>query len=221
MKTCTVCNIEYKEKHFNQRCCSDNCRIKSKKDSKAKYKKSEKGLISEEKWINSDKRRENEKSYQQKPEAKKKAVIRSTRTLKNSPSLQEAKRKRDAEYSKSEIGRNINKVASKKYRKTDNGIMTARLGKYVRRVREGGGTIKRSEWIEKLKIVGNKCTYCSSTNSIELDHIVPLSKGGINSIQNAQPLCRSCNRKKSNRILSNNPNEAYKQIIGDTDENKL
>lgn len=38
-------------------------------------------------------------------------------------------------------------------------------------------------------------------NAPELDHIIPLSKGGTHSIDNAQTLCRSCNAWKSDKIV--------------------
>ena len=35
---------------------------------------------------------------------------------------------------------------------------------------------------------------------LEIDHIVPLSKGGITTEKNLQTLCWKCNRKKSNKL---------------------
>lgn len=45
------------------------------------------------------------------------------------------------------------------------------------------------------------CVNCLSVNDLEFDHIIPVSKGGANSINNIQLLCRSCNRAKSNKII--------------------
>jgi hypothetical protein len=42
----------------------------------------------------------------------------------------------------------------------------------------------------------NMCCQCSSTDNLEIDHIIPVSKGGTGEESNLQVLCRSCNRKK-------------------------
>ena len=36
----------------------------------------------------------------------------------------------------------------------------------------------------------------------ELDHVVPLSKGGDHSMENTQCLCRACNMKKGARTMA-------------------
>jgi hypothetical protein len=43
---------------------------------------------------------------------------------------------------------------------------------------------------------GEQCAKCGATEKIELDHIVPVVKGGENNIKNMQPLCKSCNSSK-------------------------
>ena len=43
---------------------------------------------------------------------------------------------------------------------------------------------------------------------LEVDHIIPISKGGLSTEDNLQTLCWKCNRTKSNRLItSTQPNE--------------
>ena len=47
---------------------------------------------------------------------------------------------------------------------------------------------------------GARCVYCGSTENLQLDHIIPFSKGGATSLENLQLLCQKCNIEKSNKI---------------------
>jgi uncharacterized membrane protein YebE (DUF533 family) len=47
---------------------------------------------------------------------------------------------------------------------------------------------------------GGRCAECGSTQYLEFDHIIPHSRGGSNSDNNVQLLCRGCNGKKSDHI---------------------
>lgn len=56
----------------------------------------------------------------------------------------------------------------------------------------------------------HRCAYCrtelgawgrDAPNSLQWDHVVPLSRGGADGPGNIVPACRNCNRSKSNRLL--------------------
>ena len=56
---------------------------------------------------------------------------------------------------------------------------------------------------------GMKCNYCGEIHGLEIDHIIPVSKGGNSTDDNLQVLCKSCNLLKFNHIV--NQNESIKQ----------
>jgi 5-methylcytosine-specific restriction endonuclease McrA len=71
-----------------------------------------------------------------------------------------------------------------------------------RRAREkrAGGRITSEEWAKTVELYGHKCLCCGRTDvKLTLDHVIPLSKGGEHLPQNAQPLCKSCNCRKSTK----------------------
>jgi len=200
---CNHCKETFTPTHFNQKCCSVECRKGARVSAKKKYKKSEKGLASIRRLYGSDKKLESDRRYRQTDGAKKMAVIRSARTLKNSPSLQEKKRIRDAAFAKTERGREFNRKAAKIYRQTEKGRFASLKGKYRRR-NSVAGVLDRIAWADKLLALNGECQMCGTTHKITIDHIIPLSKGGTNHIDNLQPLCHSCNASKGDKIQNNN-----------------
>ena len=58
---------------------------------------------------------------------------------------------------------------------------------------------KRSIRDEIFDLYGEKCLKCGSNKNIQLDHIVPVVKGGSNDISNLQPLCKTCNTSKGTK----------------------
>ena len=49
---------------------------------------------------------------------------------------------------------------------------------------------------------GARCRRCRAAVNLEVDHILPLSKGGMTEESNLQTLCRRCNRRKWKKLIA-------------------
>lgn len=50
--------------------------------------------------------------------------------------------------------------------------------------------------VDKFQYHGNACIYCGSSENLEIEHRIPVSRGGTNMLANLAPACRSCNASK-------------------------
>jgi 5-methylcytosine-specific restriction endonuclease McrA len=71
-----------------------------------------------------------------------------------------------------------------------------------RRALESGaqGSWTGAEWLALIELWGGRCAYCGrETRLLTVDHRIPLSRGGSNSIENILPSCHVCNARKRTR----------------------
>lgn len=64
---------------------------------------------------------------------------------------------------------------------------------------------------DKLKLVaryGYKCMCCGSEEGITFDHVLPISKGGPDVVDNIQLLCGPCNSSKHTKVIDYRPESA-------------
>jgi predicted nucleic acid-binding Zn ribbon protein len=68
------------------------------------------------------------------------------------------------------------------------------------RQRNGGHVYKR-DWIRLVRRYNGLCAYCQNAAGVEVDHVIPVSRGGRHTIGNVLPACPSCNRRKHARTV--------------------
>jgi len=55
------------------------------------------------------------------------------------------------------------------------------------------------DWAKLVLFVDYTCPSCHKKRKLVADHVIPRSKGGLDVIENIQPLCLRCNSKKATR----------------------
>lgn len=73
---------------------------------------------------------------------------------------------------------------------------------YKIRKRGAFGSFSIVEWETLKSAYGYMCLCCKQREPdirLEADHVIPISRGGGNTIDNIQPLCRSCNAIKNTK----------------------
>jgi 5-methylcytosine-specific restriction endonuclease McrA len=96
------------------------------------------------------------------------------------------------------------RAAVKKYRKANPQINAVNINRRRARKKTATGSYSVAEWNALKERYGFQCLMCGKKEpeiKLTADHIVPLSKGGSNSIDNIQPLCGKCNCRKHTTIL--------------------
>lgn len=68
----------------------------------------------------------------------------------------------------------------------------------------GSVGVSQRDWVRLCRRFANCCVYCGikPDKSIEMDHVIPLTKGGRHAIGNVLPACHDCNLSKNARYLS-------------------
>lgn len=72
--------------------------------------------------------------------------------------------------------------------------------------------LKQSERVAIFEKTGGHCAYCGSAlelSKMQIDHIIPVSRGGEDDEKNMIAACRSCNHYKSTLLL-----EDFREEIG-------
>jgi 5-methylcytosine-specific restriction endonuclease McrA len=104
-----------------------------------------------------------------------------------------------------EYQREYNKEYQKQRLANDAEFRRYHLQRSDARQRSLVGSYTYEEWAAKLEEFNWHCALCGCdllqlpARDVTADHIVPVSKGGLNVISNIQPACRTCNSSKGNR----------------------
>lgn len=92
--------------------------------------------------------------------------------------------------------------ANSRYRRSDKGIALKRRD-YARR--KGAIVPSRpvtaADWLEIVKQHKNRCHYCGKKKPLTLDHVIPVTKGGLHVKENIVPACLICNSTKADKLI--------------------
>lgn len=228
MKLCSKCNLEKPLSEFNKNRNSKDghaawCKICNKEYMKkynSENKEKHKEYLKEYNKQNADKRREyNQKYYKENRDVllkrqKEYDVVNHEHKLEYMRGYYHKNKERINEYNKKyHIGyyiKNKEKIQEykKEYSKTDKSKFIHKIKHSKRRAQMEATNVKdvitQKQWETIIYEQNKRCAMCKclfNENRVPtMDHIVPLSRGGLNSSDNIQALCGSCNSKKNNRL---------------------
>ncbi len=96
----------------------------------------------------------------------------------------------------------VAKIRRDKFHLNNPGKYAEYRSNYRSRINKNGGKHTTKEWKDLCDKYGNRCLCCGRSDvKLTIDHVVPISKGGGNSISNLQPLCSLCNNRKHTEII--------------------
>jgi 5-methylcytosine-specific restriction endonuclease McrA len=67
--------------------------------------------------------------------------------------------------------------------------------------RKSRAPISRTKVIAVMRKSESKCVHCGSMDDLQIDHIIPHSRGGSDDLDNLQMLCQKCNASKGAKTM--------------------
>lgn len=96
------------------------------------------------------------------------------------------------------------KAWRKEYLKTERG--KANVSRYVHKrrmaIESKLSTLTAEEWAQIKSSQCERCAYCREVKRLTMDHVIPISRGGVHTKENVVGACMPCNLSKSNKLLS-------------------
>lgn len=199
MKICSSCRKEKRKEDFGKNSHAKDGLQNQCKSCRHKYTEKNSIKLSEKCRIwriaNREKAREFERNWVKKNKDKVREYQRKWRELNK-----DSEKKRVLAWRYENIERY--KENCSRWKRENKG--SVKISDHKRRARKigNGGVITKQEWVDLCNKYENKCLCCGRGDvDLTIDHIVPISVGGRNVIENAQPLCRSCNCKKHTKTI--------------------
>ena len=93
----------------------------------------------------------------------------------------------------------VYREATKKYYQANPEVKRAAERK--RKAKKHENSVFEISTKELKKLYAGPCSYCKASGEMTLDHVVPISKGGVHGVSNLVPACGPCNFSKGQKLL--------------------
>lgn len=199
---CKRCRQEYKNSWARS---SEKSKICQKR-----WRSSEKAKICQERYKSKtgakQKRNEYQNEYQKTyrlTEIGKRIELRYRKSIKRKQTVKR--------WLQTETGKLYRKLNNKRWLSSEKGRTASKKHTVKRRSLKYRNTnfsimLTNEQWRELLGLFNFSCAYCGKDIHVDptQDHVIPLSKGGLHSIDNIVPACRQCNSSKHDKIWEPN-----------------
>ena len=91
------------------------------------------------------------------------------------------------------------KIAKRRWAKNNQKLVNEKTLRY--RAKKSNNGVYKIAISKILKLYQSPCFYCGTKSQIELDHVIPIARGGQHSIGNLVAACRACNGSKGSKTI--------------------